>query len=95
MQWGAEMAVVHKTKAHGNADLRVDLERHQQIRQALKAQGYSISDIARELGRSPSTVTTVSQGYRRSAPIEAHLAMRLDTTPEVLFSERYTEEDLP
>lgn len=64
------------------------LVRHQQIREALKARGYTISDVARELGISPASVTIVSQGYRRSARTEEYLAMLIGTTADTLFPER-------
>lgn len=76
----AERAGLHSTN---------QLARHQEIRKALKELGYTITDVARELGISPATVTTVSQGYRRSAKVEAHLAQLLGTTASSLFPERY------
>lgn len=68
------------------------LIRHQEIRDALKERGYTISGAARDLGVSPATVTTVSQGYRRSARVEEHLARLLGTTAASLFPERYQKE---
>ncbi len=71
------------------------LVRHQEIREALKLRGYTMSDIARELGISPASVTTVSQGYRRSARVEERIAQLLDTTAAGLFPERYEKEGQP
>jgi len=68
--------------------------RHQEIRDALKARGLTISDVARQLGLSQATITTVSQGYRRSARVEKHLAELLGTTCATLFPERYPEEEV-
>ena len=67
--------------------------RHQEIRDALKARGLTISDVARQLGLSQATITTVSQGYSRSARVERHLAELLGTTCSTLFPERYPEEE--
>lgn len=70
--------------------LQVDAERHQRIRVGLHARGVTLADVARQLRLAAVTVTTVSQGYRRSRRIEAELAQRLGTTPEALFPERYS-----
>lgn len=67
--------------------------RHQEIRDALKARGLTISDVARQLGLSQATITTVSQGYRRSARVERHLAELLGMTCATLFPERYPDEE--
>ena len=86
------MAVVYKAAERPGSFSTNQLVRHQEIREALKLRGYTISAVARELGISPASVTTVSQGYRRSANVEAHLARLLGTTAAALFPERYQEE---
>jgi lambda repressor-like predicted transcriptional regulator len=84
-----QMAVVYNETFDRNSFSENRLVRHQQIRQALKDRRRTISSVARELGVSPATVTTVSQGYRRSAKIEQHIAMLLGTSVSDLFPELY------
>lgn len=55
----------------------------------LRLAGTSLSEVARELGVAPTTVTSVSQGYRRSRRIEAAIAAKLGQLPEVLWLDRY------
>lgn len=67
---------------------------HELIKAQLRENGSSMYAIARKLGVQPSTVTIVSQGLRRSRRIEAAIASALNTTPEVLFADRYAEEEV-
>lgn len=55
----------------------------------LRLAGSSLSQIARDLGVRPTTVTSVSQGMRRSRRIEDKIASVLATEPEKLWPERY------
>lgn len=55
--------------------------------------GSSLAQIARELGVTPTTVTIVSQGFRRSRRIEAAIAARLGVAPARLWPERYVPMD--
>ena len=55
----------------------------------LRVAGSSLSQIARELGVQPTTVTAVSQGMRRSRRIEDKIATVLATSPEKLWPDRY------
>lgn len=87
------MPLVYNADEQGGLHSTNPLIRHQEIREALKARGYTISDVARELGISPASVTTVSQGYRRSARTEQFLAALLGTTAATLFPERYHKEN--
>lgn len=73
--------------------MRSSLERHEIIKTRLRLAGSSLAQIARELGVAPTTVTTVSQGYRRSRRIEAAIARALRVTPQALWSDRYPEFD--
>ncbi|WP_404818262.1 helix-turn-helix domain-containing protein [Roseobacter sinensis] len=70
-------------------ELSPDLERHNGIKKRLREVGSSLSQIASELGRTNSTITVVSQGYRRSHSVQAAIAYKLGLTPEELFPERY------
>ncbi|MBO9401163.1 helix-turn-helix domain-containing protein [Shimia sp. R9_3] len=69
--------------------LIVDLARHERIKYDLRLLGTSLAQISRELGVSISSVSTVSQGYRRSERIQKAIAVQLGTSPEVLWPERY------
>ncbi|MBN8736345.1 MAG: helix-turn-helix domain-containing protein [Xanthomonadales bacterium] len=64
-------------------------KRHEQIKMRLRLMGSSLSDVARELGVAATTVTSVSQGARRSRRIEALIAVKLKTTPARLWPDRY------
>jgi len=65
------------------------LEQHERIKMRLRLAGTSLSEVARELGVAPTTVTSVSQGYRRSRRIEAAIAAKLEESPEGLWRDRY------
>ncbi|WP_348538784.1 helix-turn-helix domain-containing protein [Shimia sp. R10_1] len=67
----------------------MDLARHERIKYDLRLLGTSLAQISRELGVSISSVSTVSQGYRRSERIQKAIAVQLGTSPEVLWPERY------
>lgn len=51
-----------------------DREIHEDIKQRLKSVGSSFSKVARELGVTHTTVTTVSMGYRTSAKVQLSTA---------------------
>ena len=65
------------------------LEQHERIKMRLRLVGSSLADIARELGVRATTVSSVSQGYRRSRRIEAAIAHKLGLTAERLWEARY------
>lgn len=69
--------------------MSVDLQRHQMLKLRLRSKGSSFAQIARNLSVLQSSVTVVSQGYRRSHRIQAAIATELQTTPADLFPERY------
>ena len=52
-----------------------------------------MAKIARSLGISQSSVTVVSQGYRRSHRVQREIADQLGTTPQELFPDRYAAEE--
>ena len=70
----------------------LDLDLHVELKSRLRDAGHSISSIARELGIRPSTVTVVSQGYRRSERVQVAIAEKLGTTPNRLWPDRYRED---
>ncbi len=70
-----------------------DLDLHASIKTRLRSAGSGINALARELGVTPSTVTTVSQGYHRSRRIQQAIASKLGTTPEAIWPDRYEEDD--
>jgi Ner family transcriptional regulator len=72
-------------------------KQHEQIKMRLRLAGTSLAQVARDLGVAPTTVTSVSQGARRSRRIEATIAQRLSTTAAKLWPDRYaaaTRHDL-
>lgn len=70
--------------------MRPALEQHERIKMRLRLAGSSLSAIARQLGVAATTVTSVSQGYRRSRRIEAAIADKLGVTTEALWPDRYS-----
>jgi len=72
--------------------VEIDKAKHATIRAALIECGSGISALARELSVAPSTVTVVSQGYRRSKRIEAAIAHKLGKEPFEIWPERYEGE---
>ena len=73
--------------------MSVDLRRHELVKFRLRAEGSSLASIARELGVLQSSVTVVSQGYRRSHRIQTAIAVALGTTPQTLFPYRYPKKE--
>lgn len=73
--------------------MSVDLLRHSDVKLRLRERGSSLTQIANETGVLQSTVTVVSQGYRRSKRIEAAIALALGLTPQELFPERYSAQE--
>lgn len=55
----------------------------------LRVAGSSLAEVARELGVTGTTVTSVSQGYRRSRRIESAIASKLGVAPGSLWPDRY------
>ncbi|WP_138473009.1 helix-turn-helix domain-containing protein [Poseidonocella sp. HB161398] len=73
--------------------MKVDLHNHEQLKCRLRLAGSSMAEIARTLGIKQSSVTVVSQGYRRSHRVQSAIANQLGTTPQELFSDRYPAEE--
>lgn len=71
--------------------MRPALRRHERIKMELRLRGSSLAQIARELRVAPTTVTSVSQGMRRSRRIEAAIAARLDVSADTLWPDRYEQ----
>ncbi|WP_420709766.1 helix-turn-helix domain-containing protein [Brevundimonas sp. SL130] len=67
----------------------VDDKRHAKIKNALNLKGMSLSDIARSLDVSPSSVSIVSRGFRRSKRIEQAIADALGQAPQTVWPDRY------
>lgn len=65
---------------------------HEMIRARLRLAGTSFSDIARELGITPASVSLVSQGRRRSRKVELAIAEKLGTTPNQIWPTFYKQE---
>ena len=69
--------------------MRPALEQHERIKMQLRVAGSSLAEVARELGVAGSTVTSVSQGYRRSRRIESAIADKLGVALDSLWPDRY------
>lgn len=69
--------------------MQASLRQHERVKAGLRLHGSSLAIIARELGVAPTTVSIVSQGYRRSRRIEAAIASALGLQPEAVWPERY------
>lgn len=72
--------------------MEIDKAKHSHIKAALIECGSGVSALARELSVAPSTVTVVSQGYRRSKRIETAIARKLGKQPSEIWPERYEGE---
>lgn len=70
--------------------MRTALVHHERIKMRLRLAGSSLSEISRELGVRPTTVTSVSQGYRRSRRIELAIASKLGMSAEAVWPDRYS-----
>lgn len=70
--------------------MREPIRQHERIKCRLRLKGSSLAQIARDLNVTPTTVTIVSQGFRRSRRIESAIALRLGVTVDQLWPGRYT-----
>lgn len=68
--------------------MQIDDKRHSQIKSALGLKGLTLSDIARGLDVTPSTVSIVSRGFRRSRRVESAIAEALGLTCSELWPDR-------
>jgi lambda repressor-like predicted transcriptional regulator len=68
--------------------MQIDDKRHDRIKSALGLKGLTLSDIARDLAVTPSTVSIVSRGFRRSHRVEQALASALGMTYSQLWPDR-------
>lgn len=73
--------------------MTVDLQFHELLKCRLRLAGSSMAQISKTLGITQSSVTVVSQGYRRSHRIQTEIARQLNTTPEALFPDRYSGKE--
>ncbi|TDS94889.1 helix-turn-helix domain-containing protein [Pelagimonas phthalicica] len=68
----------------------LDLELHEDVRYQLKKRGVTLSQIARELGKSPSTITAVSQGRVKSHMVQEAICRHLGKShPSEIWPDRY------
>lgn len=58
------------------------------IKAQLRTRGISLSQVGRELGLKPSTISSVLAGAR-SLKVEQAIATALNTRPELIWPERY------
>lgn len=69
----------------------IDPAKHELVKYRLRLAGFSFSDVARELGITPKSVSAVSRGFGRSKRVEAKIAEILCECPEEIWPERYEE----
>lgn len=70
----------------------LDLDLHDDVRYRLKKRGVTLSQISRELGKSPSTVTAVCQGRVKSHAIQEAICRHLDLEhPSEIWPDRYPD----
>lgn len=65
---------------------------YSKLKADLKSAGVTLRSIARDVGVSHTAVTDVARGARRSKRIEQAIADSLNTTPELLWPDRYGQE---
>lgn len=65
-----------------------DVNKRELVKARLRTNGTSMSQIGRELGLKPSTISSVVAGAR-SQKVERAIADALKTDPEKLWPERY------
>ena len=66
------------------------LERREAIKAGLRSRGTSLSQVSRDLGLKPATISSVVAGAR-SKRVEAAIADALGEKLEALWPERYPE----
>ena len=71
----------------------IDEPNHRWIRTALKKRGLSMSDIARRLEVTPTTVCMVSRGAGRSRRIEFAIADAIGFRPHEVWPDRYDAKE--
>lgn len=70
----------------------LDLDLHDEVRYRLKKRGVTLSQISRELGKSPSTVTAVCQGRVKSHAIQVAICQHLGLKhPSEIWPDRYPD----
>ena len=72
--------------------MAVDIILHDEVKRRLKAKHVSFMSIASELSVSPSLVTMVCQGHRRSLKIAKAIAAHLDQEPSEIWATYGNEE---
>ncbi|WP_303713518.1 helix-turn-helix domain-containing protein [Brevundimonas naejangsanensis] len=72
----------------------IDEPNHHWIRTALKKRGLSMTDIARRLDVTPTTVCMVSRGAGRSRRVEQAIADAIGFGPHEIWPERYAEREV-
>lgn len=75
------------------AMMTLDIELHKQILDRLHERGVTLAQVARELKKSPTLVTYVSQGRCRSRPVETAIARHLDCDAADLWPTRYQKKE--
>jgi len=75
------------------SELKIDRERHLEIKYQLGLRSVTFSDIARRLGlKAVSSVSQVSLGRQRSHRVEKLIAETLEMQVQELFPERYAHD---
>lgn len=72
----------------------IDEPNHHWIRTALKKRGLSMTDIARRLDVTPTTVCMVSRGAGRSRRVEQAIADAIGFGQHEIWPERYAVREV-
>lgn len=71
----------------------IDIERHEFLKARLRISGTSLAQVARDLGISHTSVSSVSLGTSTSKAVEAYISEKLQQNPQDIWPERYKRED--
>lgn len=67
----------------------IDIERHEFLKARLRISGTSLAQVARDLGISHTSVSSVTLGTSSSKAVEAYIAEKLQQQPRDIWPERY------
>jgi lambda repressor-like predicted transcriptional regulator len=90
---GGSLRSVNDQRQTRAPQLTPNHERHLEIKARLQRAGSSFAQVARTLGVSHTTVTTVSMGFRTSRRVQSEIASVLGVEPSELWPERAQPKD--
>ncbi len=75
--------------------MELNFERHRLIRAELRKRGITLAQIALDMGKDPSSLSSCCIGRFYSQAIQEEISRRIERQPTELFVERYDKEGLP